>query len=391
MDRQQGKLVMRVLISGHLPPPVGGIATYFEAVMASSLRERVALCFVQSSSQKRAFSESGKASLANVIWAAADCARFSKAVFSFRPDVVHIATAYGLSFLKHSLCVGIARIAGCRVLLHPHCSFSTLYAARPDWWKWMFRRVVGLSDGVLALSSEWLEAGKACPGCRVFILRNAIDLRPYQEIARARMAATSGRPPPNILYLGHLGQAKGTYLLVEAAKVMRASGLDFRFDLVGEELSPGELQALQESVIENGVEDHVVIHPPVYGQAKLDQLKKADVFVYPSYHEGTPMAVLEAMASGLPVVATRVGGLPDLVMDGRSGCLVPPGDVQGLAAALSKLIEHEELRAGMQKAGAEIAAERFDIEDHVRSLVHIYTSVLSPSIDSLEYDTPTNG
>ncbi len=371
--------MLRVLISGHLPPPMGGIAAYFEAVTGSSLREKADLCFVQSSSQIRSFSDAGKANLAKVISAIADCGRFAKAVFSFHPHVAHIATAFGLSFLKHSLCVVIARIAGVRVLLHPHCSFSMVYSSRPNWWKWIFRRVIGLTNGVLALSSEWLEVAKVCPNCKVFILHNAIDLKPYQQIAVARMAETNGKLFPDILYLGHLGKAKGTYLLIEAAKVMRASGLDFRVHLVGEELTLGELQSLRKSVIESGVEGCITIHPPAYGQDKLDQFKKADIFIYPSYHEGTPIAAIEAMACGLPIVATRVGGLPDLVNDGSNGFLVPPGDANQLAMALSYLIEHKNLRKSMQQTSFRLASERYDIEDHIMNLIQIYKSVLAAS------------
>lgn len=374
---------MRVLISGHLPPPMGGIAAYFQAVMSSSLGERVILRFVQSSSQKRSFAESGKFSLSNLTSAAVDISRFSRAVISFRPEVVHIATAYGQSFLKHGVCAAIARIFGCRVLLHPHCSFSVLYTQRPEWWKSLVRRVFSRMDGVLALSSEWLELEKICPSVRVYILSNAIDLRSFTPVARTRQELTEDHWPLEILYLGHLGREKGSNLLVEASRLIPASCPAFAVHLVGEELSPGELNSLRQAVEKNNVGSRVFIHPPEYGREKVERFSRSDIFCYPSFHEGAPIAVMEAMACGLPVVATRVGGLPDLVADGISGVLVEPGDSSLLAQALSRLLEDPPLRRSMQQAGARIASERFDVENHVQTLVGIYQKVRGSAPASL--------
>jgi hypothetical protein len=122
---------LRVLISGHLPPPVGGIATFYEFLLGSSLPERVDLQFVQTSSQKRTLSRSGQAPTSNLISALRDCGRFTRAVLIHRPHISHIATDFGLSFIKHSIRVGVARLLGSRVLLHPHCSILALYTERP--------------------------------------------------------------------------------------------------------------------------------------------------------------------------------------------------------------------------------------------------------------------
>ena len=117
----------RVLIAGHLPPPMSGIGTYYQTLLDSSLPSRVNLQFIDTSLRRRPGSETGKWSFSNLVSAAADCVRFGKAVVVFRPEICHIATATGLSFLKHSVCIAIARLLGSKVLLHPHCSFYFLY------------------------------------------------------------------------------------------------------------------------------------------------------------------------------------------------------------------------------------------------------------------------
>ena len=114
-----------------------------------------------------------------------------------------------------------------------------------------------------------------------------------------------------------------------------------------------------------------------FGLEKVGLFAAADVFVYPSYHEGMPIAVLEAMACGLPIVATRVGGLVDLVEDGVNGVLVDPGRADQLAAVLHRLAFDEPLRRAMGAKSVQLAREKYDVERLVDRLLHIYREVLS--------------
>jgi glycosyltransferase involved in cell wall biosynthesis len=368
---------IRVLISGHLPPPIGGVATYYRSLLDSSLPERVDLCFVQTSSQKRDLSQSGRFTLSNLILAIRDCVRFARAAMVHRPHIAHIATALGLSFIKHSICVVIARLLGSKVLLHPHCSFSVLYDERPRRWRYLFRQVIRLTNGVVALSNEWTQVQSVVPTCRVHYLPNAIDLAPYRSIAQEHMAHHRNSPPLTILYLGYVGKAKGTFDLIDAAAAVLSEGIDAVFELVGDELTPGEWAQLSQRIDKAQLNGHVRLRASVVGMEKLACFRNSDVLVYPSYHEGMPIAVIEAMACGLPIVATRVGGLPDLVSDGVNGVLVEPGQPDQLAAALHKLYLDSELRYAMQQNSYRLASQQHDIERCVTRLIDIYEDTLS--------------
>ena len=363
---------LRVLFAGHLPPPLGGVATYCQSVLGSSLGQHIDLAFVQTSTHDRDLSQAGSASLANLTAAFRDIVRFFKAVRAHRPQVCHLNTAYGSSFVKNSLCLAIARLHGSRALLHTHCSLPALYTSRPGWWRWFLRWVVRLSSGVIALSSEWQELAQIVPGRPVYLLENAIDLAPYQAIAQERRGRQAQEHPLHVLYLGYIWKAKGSFDLVEAARQVSLENKQVVFELVGSELRPPELQQLAALIQESGLEGVVSLHPPVYSEDKLACFRRAGLFVYPSYSEGMPMAVIEAMASGLPVVASSAGGLPDLVQDGVTGLLVEPGKPEQLAAALGKLIHDPALRQSMGENGACLAAQRFDIEQHAARLVEIY-------------------
>jgi len=365
-----------LLISGCLPPPMGGMATYYQTLIESSLSEQIQYQFVQTSSNRREFSKSGRASLSNFIYAAQDCIRFTAAVWRNKPEIAHIGTAYGISFLKHSFCVLIAYLLGCKVLLHPHCSFITIYINQTKLWQWFFRQVMRMTKGVIVLSKEWLQLGVIIPKCRVFYMPNPINIQRYRSVLEKKTFANPRQEKVRILFLGYLGKAKGSFDIIDAANIIRSKGENVIFDLVGGELSPGELNLLQEKIRSENLDGLVILNPPAYGDDKLNYFQKADIFIYPSYHEGVPMAVLEAMACGLPIIASRVGGLPDVVKDGENGILIEAGHPEQLANAVCYLVEKPEVLLQMGKASYQLASENYSIEQHVYQLIHIYEEMM---------------
>jgi glycosyltransferase involved in cell wall biosynthesis len=372
----QTVLNKRVLVAGCLPPPMGGIASYFEALLGSSLPQRVKLHFVQTSSHKRDLSTSGRFSFVNIVSAMSDCLRFLIFVLKRRPHITHIGTAFGLSFLKNSVCILISRLLGCKVLLHPHCSFASLYLNHQKWWQWYFRQIVRWVHGVIALSSEWKRLHEFMPGCQIYILPNGINLMPYLAIACERFENPAQKDKVNILYLGYLGQAKGSFDLIQVAQQLDCTNVKVSFNLVGDELRPGEINRLYKVIAQADLRADVKIHSSVTGAEKLAYFNNADIFIFPSYAEGLPLAVIEAMASGLPIVATKVGGIPDLVQDGVNGLLVDPGCPEQLAVALERIITDDQFRQSMQEMNARKAREHYNIEQHVAGLVEIYAKCI---------------
>ncbi len=367
---------MRILISGCLPPPIGGMATFYEGLLASSLSAHVHLDFVQTSSQNRVFQKSGQLSFFNIISSFEDCWRFARAVMISRPQLAHIGTAFGLSFVKHGICALIARIGGVKVLLHPHCSLTALYLERPAWWRWYFLKIISLTQGVIALSQEWLELSVIMPDSRVYALPNAVNLKDYREVALERASSKASLKALHVLYLGYLGKAKGSFDLVDAAQIVIQKDIFCEFRLIGGELSPGERAALSEKIKAAGLMDHIRIEEPVTGAEKIEAFRWANIFVHPSYHEGMPMAVIEAMACGLPVIASKVGGLPDLIAEGVNGSLIDPGCPDQIANSIERLVSDPILCSSMGQRGYERVVRDFDIENRVQQLVTIYTSVI---------------
>ena len=110
---------------------------------------------------------------------------------------------------------------------------------------------------------------------------------------------------------------------------------------------------------------------------KYKYYKQADIYVLPSYAEGLPMSILEAASYGLPIVATRVGGIPEIIDDGVNGFLIDPGDKGALTDRLLRLIENPELRSQMGRAAYQKVKEKFDVDTVVKQLDSLYQEFLN--------------
>jgi glycosyltransferase involved in cell wall biosynthesis len=189
-------------------------------------------------------------------------------------------------------------------------------------------------------------------------------------------AERPARPTTHVLCVGRLVPEKGQALLVEAVERLAGRGVDVHLTLVGDGPSRDAIAAVAgERVTFTGAvgQDQILRH---YGDA--------DVFCLPSFAEGVPVVLMEAMATGLPVVTTRITGVPELVEDGVSGVLVPPGRVDRLADAIESLARDPELRRRYGEAGRAVVAAEFDVADSARQLRELFsaTSAQTSSIAS---------
>lgn len=374
-DRERKPPKIRVLLAAHIGEPRGGVSTYYEAILNSGLPNSVELHFLETSKGSLQSGDRGKWKFANWVNALANILRFLSALVSIRPDLVHIGTAYGASFAKHGVMVCIARLFCIPVILQPHCSFYKLVPSEQGVWRRYALFILRRCAGIIILSREWEALSGLIPGLRIRYIPNAIEIGPYQKLPRPRENPDGA---VNILYLGHLVREKGVCDLIDAAAVIAAQNrMNFRVDLVGESINAHELAAIEASITNRNAGEIVHIYPPVYGKEKIARFAAADILVLPSYHEGMPMTVLEAMAAGLPVAASRVGGIPDLVDDRETGFLVDPGDAPGLADRLDFLITHPDERLALGGRGRKKAVRSFGMDVHVSRLVSFYREIVS--------------
>lgn len=177
--------------------------------------------------------------------------------------------------------------------------------------------------------------------------------------------------PLRVLCVGRLTNEKGQPVLVEAVEALLSQGHDVSLTLVGDGPSRSALEAMVRS---RGLGSHVEVVGAVPSHEIRERYRAADVFALPSFAEGVPVVLMEAMSCELPVVSTTIAGIPELVEDGVSGLLVPPGRPDLVAEALARLRDPE-LRRRMGRAGRGKVEEAFDIADAPPRLREIFNSL----------------
>lgn len=252
------------------------------------------------------------------------------------------------------------------------------FANAPHWKARFFFRLLRTASGVIAPSTairnELLRAGFS--NNKIFLLPNAVDVERFRpatpsERADAAEALGSARDKLVIGTVARLVHRKGIDILLHAfATVLRTHRAQLL--VVGD----GELgDDLRELTHELGLDCAVSW---VGLQADTSTwLRRMDVFALPSRLEGSPNAILEAMATGLPIVATRIGGIVDLLEDGRTGLLVPPGDAEALAMALGRILRDASFRACLGSRARTRAVRDFSLSGSIARLIDVYRDLQS--------------
>jgi glycosyltransferase involved in cell wall biosynthesis len=179
--------------------------------------------------------------------------------------------------------------------------------------------------------------------------------------------------PVQVLFVGWIIEAKGLCELLETARCVA----DAHFTLVGP-IQPEFLTRVQPQL--DALRDRVRLLPPLPRNEVIALYRDADVFVLPTWREGFPNVVLEAMAAALPLVATPVGAIPDAVQDGREGFLVPVRDPKALTAAVGKLVGDPDLRLAMGARARARVAEEFSLDAIIGRLAAIYDELAEPRV-----------
>ncbi len=285
---------------------------------------------------------------------------FFLCVFSRRP-IFHIhSSTYG-SFLRKSIIAILCGFFHKKVILHIHgADFDHFIAEAGTRRK---QRIIGLlnaADRLVVLSESWKAFfAEWVPAEKIEVIYNpSATYKPtYANRKNARV---------QILFLGRIGTRKGAYDLIEAVKKIRH--LCFGLDMAGD----GEGDAVRKIIDTENLSGIMSVHDWVAHNEVGKWYDKADFLVLPSYAEGLPMSVLEAIGKGLPVVATDVGGIPEAVVDGVNGFIITPGDVEALSEKMKTLICNAALREEMGRNSLKIAGDKFSIEKIYGQLKEMY-------------------
>ena len=287
-------------------------------------------------------------------------------LWDWKIKVVHIHTAAGGSFDKHAYYVWLARLLGRKVILHSHASrFKVWYDVLTERHQRRVRNVLFRLDRLVVLSASWRDffVSIGVPAEKVTILNNITEPADREKVARAP------GEPVRLLFLGEIGPRKGVFDLLQAMALLQESVPGrVRLEIGGNKNE----EALMEAIRAQGLEGCVHFNGFVTGEQKSELLSRSDVFVLPSYYEGLPISILEAMSYGCAIISTPVGGIQDVVRE--NGVLVRPGDVEGIAAAILRCSEESTCRQ-MGRSSLE-SVKDFHPEAVIACLKQLYESLL---------------
>jgi glycosyltransferase involved in cell wall biosynthesis len=292
------------------------------------------------------------------------------------PDLIQIQVASTGSFARKIVVGSMARARGVPMVVRIHGGgFDQFLARSPGFVLAAARWWLKGADQVIALSERWAERLRPLlPGVTIDVVPNPIEVARFADLAAARFARwRSGEPDPapHALFLGDVIGRKGVFDLIAAwAEVVRRHPAA-QLTLAG----TGDLEGARAAAKEAGVEANVALKGWVNFPEKRRLLGEATLFVLPSYVEGVPISLLEAMAAGLPSVVTPVGGVLDAITDGEEAFVVAPGDRAALARALLSLVESP-ARARELAETARRRADAFDITVYAAGLDAVYHRIL---------------
>lgn len=332
----------------------GGISGVVNNYYEAGLDQRIDLCYIGTMVEGGKFRKLLKATYALLLF----CVRVAAY------QIVHVNMASDSSYYRKSVFVRVARFFGKKIVIHQHGGdFENFYYSQlNDKGRRNVDRVLAMADVFLVLAPEWKRFfAKITDENRIIVFPNAIRI---PESVKKQYGQHK------ILFLGRICRNKGIGELFQVIPDLWKKFPDFRVYLGG---------IWEDEELRRQAEDlkGCVICPGwLTGKDKAQYLQDCDIFVLPTYFEGQPVSVLEAMAHGCAVVASETGGIPQMISHGETGILVRPGDVQSLREGMERALEDPELCRRLGENARRRAEQEFSMEQNMERLLQIYRKVL---------------
>lgn len=272
--------------------------------------------------------------------------------------------SYKGSFYRKYYVTKLCKRYNKRVIVHLHGSeFKDFYYSGNKKRKKQIQELFSIADASIVLGEDWKNfILEIAPKAIVIVINNAVFLPVFEdkEVSKIR----------TFLFLGALIRRKGVVDLLEAVNKMKNKGVsDFRLLIAG---SGADEQRLKEYAQTNGLQDCVEFLGWITKEQKPELLKKSDVLVLPSYNEGLPIAILEAMSYSLPIISTDVGSIAEAVKENENGFLIKPGDVNALTHAMVQLTNNLDLWKNESNTSRKICEEKFSEDVFFQAVEKVY-------------------
>lgn len=373
---------LRILLVGPKPPPMGGIVRYAMDMLSGCLSEQHEMVlfpdnipFEWRPSSATAeftwniFRRDGVLASAKVLGFVTQRAwALDRLVARGNVDIVHVLSSGGYGFFRNAIHIALAKRHGVKTVFHLLGQVDDLYGNASPRLRKVIRFCMEKADVHVVQSPGLAEYVRTFTTRPVYPIFNGVDVHSLTPKAGF---AHSGEQRVRVIALGVLGHKKGTFDLLAAAERM-AGRLDIEFLFVG----AGEVQKFEELAASKGIRDLVRFTGSVHDRTRIEALQTSDIFALPSRAEGQPIALLEAIAAGLPVIVSDVGSNAEVV-GAKNGFVIAAGDTNALVRHLETLIGNPALRERMGRFNANDAMTRFQVSRVMKEIDEVYASLFS--------------
>jgi glycosyltransferase involved in cell wall biosynthesis len=368
----------KIMLVGPFPPSVGGVTTSLHNILSSDLRKRFEfVCFSNSRPPKtqgigahgyRDFFQGG---LRRMVTGIAVTLRhlfaFPIRVVKESPEIIQIHTSDYFVFWENSFYILLGRLCGKKVIVRMGGVFDKFYRKSNPLVRFLIRKILALPDILIVQSEYWKNfVSRLTDPAKIRVINNFLDTDEFFCPPR------SNDEYKRILFIcGSEAKRKGLDVVLESIRYLSHDGIGtskFVFVATNEHI--------RKRVEQLNVAPYVEFHGVLSKDEMRRMYREADIFLLPSFGEGFPNSMLEAMASGLPVIATRVGAVPEVIEDGTNGILIDPGDPGALTRALKKLLYDAELRRTFGDNNLKKVRERYHLPNGISRLETIYDELL---------------
>ncbi|MFN8468690.1 MAG: glycosyltransferase family 4 protein [Caldilineaceae bacterium] len=368
---------MRILLVSPVPPPQGGIATWTTNVInETSKRGDIALTIVDIAPRWRGIHQTDwiRRSIGGVLQLVRDFFQIWQYVRRRSTDVLHLCSSGQLALIRDILLLAFAKLYKLPTIYHLHYGRVPQLSEGKTWEWFLLCRAITLAGLVICVDKRTQATiSQLLPEVQVEKLPNFVDINLSSTPSLQTGDQSIPTKPFRIAYVGWIIPSKGVLELVTA--VARLSNeIEVELHLIG----PQDLNYLA-IIVEQGLSlgSSLSIEGELQHDQVLDSLRATDLFVLPSYTEGFPYVIVETMALGVPIVATNVGGIPEMLGIGEEDCcgvVVPPGDVAALESSIRELYFARDTRMLLGLSGRKRAKDLYSSSIVFSQLVCIWKS-----------------
>ena len=367
----------KILLVGPVPPPYGGIPKYVNDLLTSEyLNKKVSLKLFNTAIPEniRRYDKDNKRSYLSflsdgfipaiklIIYTIFDILiKYPRNILNFKPSIIHIFTSSYWGFWRSCSYLLIGKIFKIKIYFHLLNAIDRFWNDSSSLNRLLISFFLNVSDRLIVQSNGIKRFVENVSTSEVISIYNGVNVKLYNS----NVSLTQNNHDDfSIVFVGSVCKNKGAYDIIESAKSFNK---DIKIIMVG----ACDKYYFEEYAKKEGV-SNIVFTGVISELEKIKILKSSKIFILPSYAEGQPLSILEAMATGLPIISSTVGSIPEIIKNGINGFLVEPGDINGIVQFVENLYSDKDIRTQISVNNRKTAKKLYDIERMIINISDLY-------------------